>query len=162
MRTYYLLATNTSGIVAATQILGVSLTSLSDFTNFATVFSRFAITAATVTLFPLKVYIAPTAYIEPLSIGFLNDGILALPSSYDQVLAYPNATVVNPQASESFGVKLHFNPKATLDPWVPTTGYTSAQEYQYGGIQFYSTNSVISTYVWGYLLDMTVVFADKV
>jgi hypothetical protein len=162
MRTYYLLGGNSAGTIAATQVLGVSLTSLSDFTNFATVFSRFAITAATVTLFPLKIYISTSpAYITPLSIGYLNDGVLALSSSYDEVLAYTNATIVNPSASESFGVKFHFNPKATLDPWVPTTGYTTTQEYQYGGIQFYSSGGL--PYVtWGYTLDMTVMFVDKV
>jgi hypothetical protein len=115
-----------------------------------------------VTLFPLKIYTSTTGYIAPLSIGYLNDGILGLPSNYDQVLAYTNATVVNPSASESFGVKFHYNPKATLDPWVPTIGYTSAQEYQFGGIQFYSSGGLGPNLTWSYVLDMTVMFVDKV
>jgi hypothetical protein len=65
------------------------LSGLSDFTNLATVFGRFAIRRAKLFMLPASGFAeAQPSYRNPMAIGYFNDSVaVAAPGSYASVLA---------------------------------------------------------------------------
>jgi len=153
------LSSNSAGIVTYNYSLGTVITALADFIDFANVYDRFTIEAATVTIFPIINTNASTIF--PVIVGYINDGVVGAPSSVAAVLALSQAAMINPKLSETYGVKFHFNPKPTLDPWVGTSAQTSAQLLQYGGLLFYSAGNTVSQPLWQIVVQADVVFKDK-
>jgi hypothetical protein len=94
----------------------------------ATVFGRFAIKRARLTMLPTSGFVeALPSYRSPMAIGYFNDSVAAsTPGSYSSVLADEQAKLISPFAIDPKSGMLDVKIACPLDPWSPTTGTTAA------------------------------------
>jgi hypothetical protein len=149
-----------TGVIDLSLSLGSEFTGLSDFTALASVFTRFTIIRATVVVSPIR--FASTVVSTPMAVGYVNDGIVATPSTAEEVLSLSGAKIFNSNSSSTQGCKLTCNPKPALDPWTPTASQTAAQLLQFGGYQFYGSGSTASTTLWTGYLTAELAFIGKI
>jgi len=142
----FTLSSNGSGVISNVNIIGTDVVGLTDFADFAAIFSQFTILRTTLHI--SVIHQNTTEVIQSLAVGFSNDQVLTAPTSITTVLAHKGAKYFNPQVSASQGSKISANPKPTQSPWTPTAGQTTSEDYQFGGWLFYSSSNAVSAGLW--------------